>query len=210
MGKPSISLGSDTRKRRKSSFRRLGRLPFPLPNRIFPTALTNKLKGITYFQGRWSVNNYLDDFRDLITESGYTDPKTIVVKFWRGLNPATADAIATMATRRPDDLDLEAWYQAAIQFDQNQAANAAFRSAHFANPQQKTTPTASAVRTHPVAHPNRSNFPPWFVVFGSPVLSGFLTPRVIDCNCNRSFYFGIPEKTRPNRCGPVHIGFLRL
>jgi hypothetical protein len=37
-----------------------------------------------------------------------------------------------MASGRPDDLDPEAWYEAAIRFDQNQAANAAFRSAHFA------------------------------------------------------------------------------
>src|SRR6266545_7523875 len=49
-----------------------------------------------------------------------------------------------------------------------------------------------------------------FVVFGSPVRSGFLTPRAIDRDRNRSFYFRIPKKTGPNRCGPVHIGFLRL
>jgi hypothetical protein len=115
---------------------------------------TNKLEGTTYFQGRRSVNDYLDNFRDLITESGYTDPKTIVVKFRQGLSPAIADAVATMATGRPDDLDPEAWYQAAIWFDQNQAANAAFRSAHFATLQQKTVPAAPAVRTHPVTHPN--------------------------------------------------------
>jgi len=48
------------------------------------------------------------------------------------------------------------------------------------------------------------------LVFGSPVQSGLLTPRAIDCNCNWSFLFWILEKTGPNRCGPVHIGFLRL
>ncbi len=51
---------------------------------------------------------------------------------------------------------------------------------------------------------------PFKLVFGSPVRSQFLTPRVLDHNCNRSIYFRIPEKTGPNRCGPVHIGFLRL
>ena len=50
---------------------------------------------------------------------------------------------------------------------------------------------------------------PLHLVFGSPVRSGFLTPRVINRNRNRSFYFRIPKKTGPNRCGPVHIGFLR-
>ena len=90
-----------------------------------------------HFQGRPRVDDYLDDFCDLISDSGYTDPKTIVVKFHRGLSPAIADAVATMAARRPDDLDPEAWYEAAIRIDQNQAANAAFRSAHTSVPQPK-------------------------------------------------------------------------
>ena len=84
------------------------------------------------------MDDYLDDFRDLIYDSRYSDPKTIVVKFRQGLNPSIADAVATMASGRPDNLNLEAWYKAAIHFDQNQAANAAFRSTHFAAPQTKT------------------------------------------------------------------------
>ena len=91
---------------------------------------TNKLEGTTYFQGRRPVDDYLDEFRDLITESRYTDPKTIVVKFRRGLRLAIADAVATMASGRPDDLDPESWYKAAIRIDQNEAANEAFRSSH--------------------------------------------------------------------------------
>jgi hypothetical protein len=105
---------------------------------------TNKLEGTSYFQGRQTVDDYLDDFRDLISDSSYSDPKTIVVKFQRGLNPSVADAVATMASGRPDDLDPEAWYEAAIRFDQNQAANAAFRSAQFTAPQLK--PAAPPIR----------------------------------------------------------------
>jgi len=96
---------------------------FPLHS---DAAATNRLEGTGYFQSRRTVDDYLDDFRDLISDSGYTDPKTIVVKFRRGLNPTIADAVATMAAGRPDDLDPEAWYEAAIRIDQNQAANAAF------------------------------------------------------------------------------------
>jgi hypothetical protein len=48
------------------------------------------------------------------------------------------------------------------------------------------------------------------LVFGSPVRSGLLTPRAFNRDRNRSFYVGFPKKTGPNRCGPVHIGFLRL
>jgi len=39
-----------------------------------------------YFQGKRTVGEYLDQFRDLIEDSGYTEPKTIVVKFRRGLD----------------------------------------------------------------------------------------------------------------------------
>ena len=37
-----------------------------------------------YFQGKRTVSEYLDQFQDLVEDSGYTDPKTIVVKFWNG------------------------------------------------------------------------------------------------------------------------------
>jgi hypothetical protein len=121
---------------------------------------TNKLEGTSYFQGCRTVDDYLDDFRDLISDSGYADPKTIVVKFRRGLNPSIADAVATMASGRPDDLDTEAWYEAAIWFDQNQVANAAFQSAHLVAPQSKPIAPISAP---PIRHlPQTNRFPPRF------------------------------------------------
>jgi len=47
---------------------------------------TNVLEGTAYFQGTRNVDDYLDEFRDLVSASGYTSPKTIVVKFRRGLD----------------------------------------------------------------------------------------------------------------------------
>jgi len=44
-------------------------------------AAINVLEMTAYFQGKWTVDNYLDQFRDLIYVSGYTAPKTVVVKF---------------------------------------------------------------------------------------------------------------------------------
>ena len=44
------------------------------------------LETTTYSPGNRSVDDYLDQFRDLISDSGYTDPKTVVVKFRRGLD----------------------------------------------------------------------------------------------------------------------------
>ena len=46
----------------------------------------NVLETTTYFQGKWMVDDYLDQFRDLIYDSRYTDPKTVIVKFCRGLD----------------------------------------------------------------------------------------------------------------------------
>ena len=74
----------------------------------------NVLETTTYFQGRRSVDDYLDQFRDLIDDSGYTDPKTIVVKFRRGLDRRIANALAGMAAGRPSDTDPENWFRLAV------------------------------------------------------------------------------------------------
>ena len=41
----------------------------------------NKLESTTYYQKSRSIDDYLDEFVELIAEAGYTDPKIIVVKF---------------------------------------------------------------------------------------------------------------------------------
>jgi len=45
------------------------------------SAAINQLESTAYFQKSRSVDEYLDEFQDLIMEVGYSDPKTIVVKF---------------------------------------------------------------------------------------------------------------------------------
>jgi len=49
-------------------------------------AAINVLETTAYFQGKRSVDDYLDQFHDLIYDSGYTNPKTVVVKFCQGLD----------------------------------------------------------------------------------------------------------------------------
>jgi len=88
---------------------------------------TNALEGTAYFQGTRNIDDYLDEFHDLVSASGYTSPKTIVVKFRRGLDMKIGDTIATMATGRPNDLDPEGWFEAAIWIDQACTTNTAFR-----------------------------------------------------------------------------------
>jgi len=83
-------------------------------------AAVNALKMTEYFQGNRTVEAYLDQFRDLICNAEYSDPKTLVVKFCRGLNRRISMALAGMPIGRPSDRDPEAWFHLAVQMDQNQ------------------------------------------------------------------------------------------
>jgi hypothetical protein len=128
----------------------------------------NTLESAGYYQKSRNVDDYLDEFRNLITESGYSDPKVIVVKFRRGLNPSIQNAIATMTTGRPSDVDYEGWYSAARRIDQAKAANEAFQAnSRSAPPPTKPPPTRpfSILPTSTSSHPPpRSNPTP-----GNPV-----------------------------------------
>ena len=106
-------------------------------------AAINTLETSTYFQGKRSVDDYLDAFRDLIEDSGYTDPKTVVVKFRRGLDRTISTALAVMATGRPSDTDPNAWYQLAVQMDQNRAMDEAFQASN--EPASTTSDPTSAM-----------------------------------------------------------------
>lgn len=57
------------------------------------TQAVNNLETAAYFQKGRSLDDYINEFQDLITDSGYTDPKTIVVKFHRGLNAQIQNAV---------------------------------------------------------------------------------------------------------------------
>jgi hypothetical protein len=59
------------------------------------------LESDRYFQGQRNVEVYIDEFRDLVDMSGYTDPIAIVLKFCWGLNATTQDKIAESGTDRP-------------------------------------------------------------------------------------------------------------
>jgi len=41
----------------------------------------NTLEGTSYHQGGRTVDDYLDNFQTLVSDAGYTDPQTLVVKF---------------------------------------------------------------------------------------------------------------------------------
>jgi len=78
----------------------------------------NALEGFSYYQGNRTVDDYLDCFLTLVSDAGYTDPRTLVVKFCQGLKTNIQGQITTMSFGRPADTDLEAWYAAAQRIDQ--------------------------------------------------------------------------------------------
>jgi len=102
----------------------------------------NALEGSMYYQRNRMVDDYLDSFLTLVSNAGYTDPWTLVVKFRRGLRTNIQGQIATMPFGRPADTDLEAWYAAARRIDQARLINEAFQSTLRST---TTAPTRSAL-----------------------------------------------------------------
>ena len=63
------------------------------------------------------MDDYLDNFQALVSDAGYTDLRTLVVKFWRGLRLGIQNQIATMPYGRSADTDPDTWYRAARRID---------------------------------------------------------------------------------------------
>jgi len=58
------------------------------------------------------VDDYIDEFSELVDEAGYTDGLSIVMKFQKVLDKVIQDRIVEMVQGRPNDDDLEGWYSA--------------------------------------------------------------------------------------------------
>jgi hypothetical protein len=69
-----------------------------------------KLKTKQYYQNKRDIEEYIDEFEELIDMSQYKDGLAIVLKFHRGLNVTIQDKIAELRTNRPSDEKLEQWY----------------------------------------------------------------------------------------------------
>jgi hypothetical protein len=90
------------------------------------TAALTKLKSTHYYQGQKVVDDYIDEFLELVDEARYTDGLSIVMKFKKGLDRDIQDQIVEMVQGRPSDDDPEGWYGTARTFDANWVANQAF------------------------------------------------------------------------------------
>jgi hypothetical protein len=113
------------------------------------TAALTKLESTRYYQGRKAVDDYIDEFLELVEEARYVDGLSIVMKFRRGLDRDIQDRIAELVQGRPEDDDPEGWYSAARMFDANRTANQAFHGTQRAmvpSPNvQPTFPTPRAL-----------------------------------------------------------------
>jgi hypothetical protein len=104
-----------------------------------------QLKSNHYFQGKQNVEAYIDEFKDLINLSYYTDSIVIVLKLCRGLNLTTQDRIAESSTDRLSDTDFNNWFKASQCLDLHHLANETSHLAYRCPP----TPSAPTPMTHP-------------------------------------------------------------
>jgi hypothetical protein len=111
-----------------------------------------QLESDQYYQGKQNVEAYIDEFKDLVDLSSYTDPIAIVLKFHRGLSPMTQDRIAESGTDRLSDTDFNGWFKAARCLDLNRLVNEAF---HLAS---RCPPTHSAPSPMTHSAPPRTPF----------------------------------------------------
>jgi hypothetical protein len=89
-------------------------------------AALTKFESTCYYQRRKAVDDYIDEFPELINEAGYTDGLSIVMKFRRGLDRDIQDWIAVLVQERPEDDNPEGWDSAVCMFNANQTTNQAF------------------------------------------------------------------------------------
>ena len=161
-----------------------------------------RLESEQYFQGRRNVDNYIDEFRDLIDQSGYTDPIAIVLKFRRGLNSMTQDKIAESGSDRPADRNVAGWYKAARRFDQNRLANEAFHvSAPKRTPFAATGSNASAsMARSPFPYPRVANVAPTPAPVPNPPRAPHPLAPGVPMDIDTSRGKGLPPRSC-HRCG---------
>lgn len=84
------------------------------------------LESHNYYQRKRSVDEYVDEFEELVERAEYHDGAAVVMKFRHGLNPDIQNRIALLGEGRPTDTVLQEWVKAARRYDANVAANQAF------------------------------------------------------------------------------------
>ena len=97
------------------------------------------------------VEDYIDQFQELIEVSEYSDDKPTILKFRKGLDPGIQNRVALLGNLAMDFDDPKGWYKASRKVVQNKEANKAFLEANrggcmptcFSAPPMKPTTTAT-------------------------------------------------------------------
>jgi hypothetical protein len=84
------------------------------------------LETTNYYQGKQTMDEYVNSFKDLINLAGYMEGVAIVMKFWHGLRYNIQDQITQLANGRPADNNIHAWYNAALNCVENIKLNTIF------------------------------------------------------------------------------------
>lgn len=114
------------------------------PKNEILTARTD-LETSRYHQGTKTVDEYVDDFREMIGRARYLEGSHIVLKFRQGLNPKIQDYVACLTSGRPSDENPHEWYAAAILCDENRIANEAFRASSRTIPRSETSSSTNSI-----------------------------------------------------------------
>jgi hypothetical protein len=138
--------------------------------------------------GKETVDDYIDEFLELIHEAGYIDGLSIIMKFRRGLDRDIQDQIAEMVQRRLKENDPEGWYNAAHMLNANRTANQAFHGVHCAvatapNVHLTFLTLQTAILTQPVAPAPTVHAPQYP---GVPTWASNPVPMDIDATCHRN------------------------
>jgi hypothetical protein len=81
------------------------------------TAAILRLESDCFYQGKCTINEYLNEFKALVQCSGYKEKLGIVIKFHCSLNHKIHNKIAESGPLRPDDEQPDLWYEAAQLLD---------------------------------------------------------------------------------------------
>ena len=84
----------------------------------------------------------------MIDLAKYYDNKMIVIKFRKGLEPATQNRVALLGSGAPDFDDPEGWYEAARKVARSREANDAFMETNRSN--SRITPRSPTIPPKPM------------------------------------------------------------
>ena len=88
-----------------------------------------KLEGTTWYQGKDLVEDYIDRFQELIDILEYSNDKTIVINFHKGLDPSIQNKVALLSDLAPDFDDPSGWYKASRRVSWKKEVNDVFLEA---------------------------------------------------------------------------------